>query len=189
MPSLTSSLKKELPPLPPPTIPLPSPPTNVKTPFPPPTIPLPAPPLPPTPPPKDGTLTPSTAARSHQTGTIESHWNDLPPALLSRSGSPLPAVSSVSGEDDFAPLIEQLFAAAGEDAKRKEMGLLRDRVLKAKVSPLQKAELAGVLRAVLEGTETPAWGRERVVDFIVRNPGCASWAMGVRRGVEGVRVG
>ena len=117
---------------------------------------------------------------------IENHWNDLPPALISRSVSPMPIVGE-GGAGDFSDLVERLFSAGG-DAMAKEMGLLRDRVLKAKVTAQQKAELAGILRCVLDGQETPNWGRARVVEFMMRHPGCASWAMGVRRGVEGVKV-
>lgn len=41
--------------------------------------------------------------------------------------------------------------------------------------------------AVLDGDETPAWGRERVVEFMMRQVGVAGWAMAVRRGVESVK--
>ena len=96
------------------------------------------------------------------------------------------------GEDDFPALIGRLFsaaaAAAAQEEKQKEMTLLRDRVLKANVSPQQKAELVAVLGPVLGAQETPAWGRERVIDFMVRHPGCASWAMALRRGVEAVKA-
>lgn len=174
-------------------------------------------------------------ARSHQSGTIAHHWNDLPAAFLSapssrnisRSASPLPPASAPASSSSCPPtpipaepsptpslslslsprpdpgtghgdengggdagkelelLLLQLFAPAtastlGAGEKRQ----LHDRVARARLTPAQSAELVLVLRPVLAHQQSPAWGRERVVAFVVRNSGVAGWAGALRRGVE-----
>ena len=74
--------------------------------------------------------------------------------------------------------------ATASSLGEKEKIQLHDRILKASITEAQKSELAGVLEKVLEREETTAWGRERVVEFVVRNNGVAGWASAVRRGVE-----
>jgi DNA-binding protein Fis len=84
--------------------------------------------------------------------------------------------------------VQRLFAAETQSSlPEREKKAMLERVLKAKVTEVQKRELAEVIEAVLEGREKPEWGREQVVGFIKRNPGVAGWAMGVRRGVEWVK--
>jgi DNA-binding protein Fis len=90
--------------------------------------------------------------------------------------------------EHFEALIQRLFAPETPSSlPEREKKAMLDRVLKAKVTEVQKQELAGVIEAVLEGMEKPEWGREQVVGFITRNAGVAGWAMSVRRGVEGVK--
>ncbi|KAA8894206.1 hypothetical protein FN846DRAFT_975359 [Sphaerosporella brunnea] len=136
-------------------------------------------------------------AKSHQTGTIEHHWNDLPTSFLptSRSTSPLPPRTGESGDtaqvlaEHFDALVARLFAADTPGAlQEREKKAALERVRRTAVTDAQKRELAEVLDAVLEGREKPEWGREQVVRFITRNPGVAGWAIGIRRGVEGVKL-
>ena len=189
----------------------------------------PAPPAPPA-------AQPEAPARSHQSGTIAHHWNDLPAAFLSapssrnisRSASPLPpapapASSScpptpISAEPRPGPspspslslsprpdpgtgtghgdadgdagkelelLLLQLFApTTASTLGAGERRQLHERVARARLTPAQSAELVLVLRPVLAHQQSPAWGRERVVAFVVRNSGVAGWAGALRRGVE-----
>ncbi|KAF8245986.1 hypothetical protein K440DRAFT_662482 [Wilcoxina mikolae CBS 423.85] len=146
---------------------------------------------------------PLIPAKSHQSGTIESHWNDLPTSFLSaptsrnvsttasRSTTPLPPEpSSSSSTEDFSRLLARLFdPSTASTLGVKEKSQLHERILKASITEAQKAELAGVLEKVLEREETAAWGRERVVEFVVRNNGVAGWAGAVRRGVECLCLG
>ncbi|KAF8543478.1 hypothetical protein BDD12DRAFT_874575 [Trichophaea hybrida] len=146
---------------------------------------------------------PLIPAKSHQSGTIENHWNDLPTSFLSaptsrnvsttasRSTTPLPPdPSSSSSTDDFPHLLARLFdPSTASTLGVKEKTQLHDRILKASITEAQKAELAGVLEKVLGREETAAWGRERVVEFVIRNNGVAGWASAVRRGVECLCLG
>ncbi|KAI5776492.1 hypothetical protein EDC01DRAFT_636733 [Geopyxis carbonaria] len=139
---------------------------------------------------------PYSSTKSHQSGTIENHWNDLPAAFLptSRSVSPNPATAAsahgTSSSDDFGTLLTELFSASTPTTLiAREHKMCYDRVLKAApgLSEGQKAELAGVMRPVLEKKETPQWGREKVVEFMMRERGVAGWAAALRRGVECVK--
>lgn len=40
----------------------------------------------------------------------------------------------------------------------------------------------------MDRVETPAWGREQIVGFMMREKGIASWASAIRRIVECVRL-
>ncbi|TGZ85117.1 hypothetical protein EX30DRAFT_16914 [Ascodesmis nigricans] len=145
-------------------------------------------------------------AKSHQSGTIEHHWNDLPTSFLpssrttSRSVSPLPPTTTTSSTTTtpppassstattFSSLLSQLFTTSPSSLGAKERQLCYARITKvdADITEAQKEEVGEVVRRVLEGMETPAWGRERLVAFMLREKGVAVWAAGVRRGVESV---
>lgn len=51
----------------------------------------------------------------------------------------------------------------------------------------QKASLGYIIQAVaIDRSESPAWGRQQVVDFMMREKGVSSWAIAIRRLVESV---
>lgn len=119
--------------------------------------------------------------------------SSCPPTPIPAEPSTSPSASSSPGAGDgdgdagkeLELLLRQLFAPAtasmlGAGEKRQ----LHERVARARLTSAQSAELVLVLRPVLAGQQSPAWGRERVVAFVVRNSGVAGWAGALRRGVE-----
>jgi hypothetical protein len=118
-------------------------------------------------------------SKSHQTGTITHHWNDLPP-----TPSPTPSPSP-SSPHTFPETISSLFAAPSK-LPQQELSRLHARVEKAVggISEGQKAEVAGIVEGVLAGAVQRGEGRDAVVQFMVRETGVAGWVGAVRRGLE-----
>jgi hypothetical protein len=87
-------------------------------------------------------------------------------------------------------LLKQLFLETPSTMEEKERNMVYERILKFADSMTegQKGELAGVVGRVLRKDEAPAWGRERVVEFMKRERGVAGWAAGLRRGVECINL-
>ena len=118
-------------------------------------------------------------SKSHQSGAITHHWNDLPPTP---SPTPSPSPSSPLA---FPETISSLFAAPSR-LPSQELSRLRERVVKATdgISEGQKSEVAGIVGRVLAGTVQPGEGRDEVVRFMIREVGVAGWAGAIRRGLE-----
>ncbi|RPA77333.1 hypothetical protein BJ508DRAFT_330322 [Ascobolus immersus RN42] len=138
------------------------------------------------------------SAKSHQTGTIDHHWNDLPahihtPPPGDKTGSP---ESQLKGEllasIDFksAPTTEELDAFFGLKSKvsDRERDMVRKKVEKvvgdAATEERIKGWVGGIVRGVLNGMGG-AWAKGECVGFVVREKGVASWVGGLRRWVEG----
>ncbi|KAL7272699.1 hypothetical protein RUND412_004480 [Rhizina undulata] len=140
-------------------------------------------------------------AISHQSGMIKQHWNDLPENFISAppsrtatpsmKASPAAESSEEEIECEFPKLLEILFSPdTPSSLSQREAAVLKDRVLKnmASITGEQGRELAEVIKSVVvDRTQAPSWGRERVVEFITRERGVAGWAMGVRKGLECVK--
>jgi len=157
----------------------------------------PSPPARPTPPVR------SPSAQSHQTGVIKEHWNDLPndftPSAsrsvsrtgtpLSRNGYGLPAATDGSGDSsDFDNLISSLLSSP-TSLSANEIKLLASKVQKnmVTITPEQKSSVGYIIQAVaIDRSESPAWGRQQVVDFMMREKGVSGWAIAVRKLVESV---
>ena len=144
-----------------------------------------------------------SSSQSHQTGAIKEHWNDLPTNFtpttsrsVSRTGTPLsrngngtPAgADGAGGALDFDSLLSALLESP-TCLSPNDLKLLGSKIQKVvpTISPEQKSDLGFIFRAVaVDRKETPAWGRERVVEFMMREKGVSSWAIAVRKIVESV---
>lgn len=160
-------------------------------------------PSPPARPPPPARTASSSSAQSHQTGIIKEHWNDLPndftPSAsrsVSRTGTPLsrngngpPAATDGTGDSpDFDSLISLLLSAP-TSLSANETKLLASKVQKniATITPEQKSSVGYIIQAVaIDRSESPAWGRQQVVDFMMREKGICAWAIAVRKLVESV---
>jgi len=160
-------------------------------------------PSPPARPPPPARTASSSSAQSHQTGVIKEHWNDLPndftPSAsrsvsrtstpLSRNGyGPPTATDGSMDSPDFDNLISSLLSAP-TSLSANEAKLLASKVQKnvAAITPEQKSAVGYIIQAVaVDKSESPAWGRQQVVDFMMREKGVAGWAIAVRRLVENV---
>lgn len=87
-------------------------------------------------------------------------------------------------------LLGNLFAVPSALPDR-ELTALKGRIEKALdaggIKDEWKVELGAVMDAVVTGRETPKWGRERLVEFMVREKGVALWGASLRKVVEGVK--
>ncbi|KAF8424564.1 hypothetical protein EV426DRAFT_82302 [Tirmania nivea] len=160
-------------------------------------------PSPPARPPPPARTASSSSAQSHQTGIIKEHWNDLPndftPSTsrnVSRTGTPLsrngygPLVAGDGSGDspDFDNLISSLFSAP-TSLSANEAKLLASKVQKnvASITPEQKNSVGYIIQAVaIDRGESPAWGRQQVVDLMMREKGVSGWAIAIRKLVESV---
>lgn len=146
----------------------------------------------------------SASAQSHQTGIIKEHWNDLPDNLtpsasrsvsrtgtpLSRNGNATPAIADIDAGDanNFDNVLSSLFNSP-TSLSPNEAKLLASKVQKMvpTITPEQKGGLGPIIKAVvIDKSESPAWGRQQVVDFMMREKGVSSWAIAVRKLVENV---
>lgn len=84
--------------------------------------------------------------------------------------------------------MKQLFTSSPSSLQDRERAMIYARVQKAESGMLEamKEELVDVVGKVLRGEETVTWGRERVVEFMMREKGVAGWATGLRRGLESI---
>ncbi|KAF8469514.1 hypothetical protein BDZ91DRAFT_792312 [Kalaharituber pfeilii] len=148
-----------------------------------------------------GTSASDSSSQSHQTGVIKEHWNDLPanftPAgsrSVSRTGTPLPSndacthTDGYGGQLDFETLLSALLDSP-TSLSPTDLKLLTSKVQKAVggMTLDQRNDLSYIFKAVaVDRSQTPAWGRERVVEFMMREKGVASWAIAVRKLVENI---
>ncbi|KAI5799155.1 hypothetical protein DFH27DRAFT_86056 [Peziza echinospora] len=159
-------------------------------------------------PPRVSSTSSAASSISHQSGVIKEHWNDLPSNFTpgtsrsaSRTGTPLsrgeistPTTTdgASSGGDLEAPDFEEILEAllkAPSKLKPKDVEILGSKVQKSVglITPEQRAELGFIIKAVVvDRSEGPAWGRENVVAFMMREKGVAGWAIAVRKIVENV---
>lgn len=57
----------------------------------------------------------------------------------------------------------------------------------ATITPEQKSSVGYIIQVVaIDKSESPAWGRQQVVDFMMREKGVSGWAIAVRKLVESV---
>lgn len=84
----------------------------------------------------------------------------------------------------------RLFEETPTTLAEKEKTFCHSGVLKFadSINEAQKKELSVLLIRVLDKEETPAWGRGRVVEFMMRERGVATWATKLRRGIESVKI-
>lgn len=147
--------------------------------------------------------TSSSSTQSHQTGTIKEHWNDLPESFtptasrsVSRTGTPLSrdgfgALATTDGsekETDFDSLLSALLNSPSSLSQR-DTKLLATKIQRnvPSITTEQKCSLGHIIQAVaIDRSESPAWGRQQVVDFMMREKGVSSWAIAVRKLVENV---
>lgn len=151
-----------------------------------------------------GRSTSSSSTQSHQTGTIKEHWNDLPESFtptasrsVSRTGTPLSrdglgTLTTTDGGDereiDFGSLLSTLLSSPSS-LSQQDTRLLATKIQKSvpSITPEQKCSLGHIIQAVaVDKSESPAWGRQQVVDFMMREKGVSSWAIAVRKLVENV---
>ena len=113
-------------------------------------------------------------SKSHQSGAITHHWNDLPP-----TPSPTPSPPSPPSPHVFPETISSLFAAPSR-LPPQELSRLRERVEKATggITEGQRSEVAGIVEGVLAGRVQSGEGRDAVVQFMIREVGVAGWAGG-----------
>lgn len=89
---------------------------------------------------------------------------------------------------DFEPLLDRLFSAPSR-LPPAQLAQLRAAVLRNNIVDAHKAEVAGMLAAVLERALTPAEGKRELVAFMMREQareGIVGWVPKVRQGVENV---
>ena len=150
-----------------------------------------------------GRGTSNSSTQSHQTGTIKEHWNDLPESFtptasrsVSRTGTPLSrdgsgALATMDGDQrktDFNSLLSVLLNSPSS-LSQQDTKLLATKIQRSvpSITPEQKSSLGYIIQAVaIDKSESPAWGRQQVVDFMMREKGVSSWAIAVRKLVENV---
>lgn len=144
----------------------------------------------------------TSSSQSHQTGVIKEHWNDLPDNLtpmgsrsISRTGTPLSRNGNGSpvadGQRlDFEYLLSELIESP-TSLSAGEVKVIASRIQKnvGSITADQRAELGLVIQAVaINKSESPSWGRERLVAFMMREKGVSGWAIALRKMVESVQV-
>ena len=99
-----------------------------------------------------------------------------------------PTTTDGTGELDFEEILDALLKAPSK-LKQKDIELLGSKVQKSVnlITPEQRSELGHIIKAVaIDRTEAPAWGRENLVAFMMREKGVSGWAIGVRKIVENI---